>query len=112
MKATRKIWQELRMMKANDGRRKLSDDDRENILRLHKENTPIREIARMFEGKCSRRLIQLVIFPERAEVIKKRAIEVKRWDPYNTKDLRTPVMRKYRAKLKAIYGIIGRVKEK
>jgi len=110
MKANRKIWIKLRMTKANDGRRKLSDDERENIRRLHKENIPIREIARMYEKKCSRRLVQLVIFPERAEVIAKRAVEVKRWEPYNTKELRKPVMRKYRAKLKAIYGIIERYK--
>lgn len=97
------------MTKENDGRIKLTDDDRENIQRLYKvEHLPIRQIARLFEGKCSRRSIQYIIFPERLEVVKKRQKEVKRWEAYNTKEIRKNVMRKYRAKLKKVYGIVGR----
>ena len=49
-----------------DRRRKLSDGDRREIIRLyHEEGWAVRKIARHFADKCSRRLIQFVIDPER-----------------------------------------------
>lgn len=74
-------WKEAIKKKLPDGkdrRVKLSEKDKQNIIALHKANTPIREIARIYEGQCSRRLIQYVIFPERrakvaAQFIARRA---------------------------------------
>lgn len=71
------------------------------------EKLPVREIARIFEGKCSRRMIQFVIFPERLEVVKKRQIEKKAWEVGNHKDIHTPAMQKHRAKLKELYKNVG-----
>ena len=51
--------------KEHDRRRKLTDEDREEIQNMHKSGVSIRAIAREYEGKCSRRLIQFVLFPER-----------------------------------------------
>ena len=87
-----------RVGKEHDGRRKLTDADRLLIKELYNTGKGIREIARTFEGICSRRMIQFVLFPDRLETVKKRAIEVKRWQPYNVKEVHTPAMRKHRAK--------------
>lgn len=100
---TRDKWNSARVGKENDGRVKLTIEDKEDIQSLyHVKKLPIREIARIYEKVCSRRMIQFVLFPERLEIVKKRAIEVKRWEPYNTKDIRREVMRKYRAKLRKL----------
>lgn len=101
---TRDWWLNARIGYANDGRRHITDEDKDYIRALHKQGEPIREIARIFEGICSRRSIQLVLFPERYERIKARAKEVKRWTPYNTKEYHTPAMRKYRTKLLKIHN--------
>lgn len=60
--------------RAYDRRVKLTDQDRAEIVRLYKqEKLPIREIARKYEGKTSRRNIQFIIFPERRkDNVKKR----------------------------------------
>ena len=55
----------LRVGKDKDRRRKLFDEDKQNIKELYKNGFAIREIARIFENKCCRRSIQFVLFPER-----------------------------------------------
>ena len=93
---SRDWWNTARIGKEKDGRRKLLDEDCEYIKQLHKEGEPIREIARIMEGICSRRTIQFVLFPERMERVKARAKEVKRWEPYNTAEKRRVYMRTHR----------------
>lgn|SRR5574343_374910 len=90
--------------KTLDKRYKLTDKDRENIKNLYYiEHCTIRGIAKLYQKICSRRLIQLVIFPERAQVIARRAQEVKRWKKYNVKEIHTPAMRKHRAYKNKLY---------
>lgn len=49
----------------DDRRRKLMPWEYDVIRRLYLDGVAIREIARRYEGRCSRRLIQFVIFPDR-----------------------------------------------
>jgi len=95
----REWWLKARVGKENDGRVRLTDDNRKDIVKLYNEDTPVREIARIFEGVCSRRMIQFVIFPERLEVVRQNAIDKKAWLLYYTKEKGTETRRKYRAKL-------------
>lgn len=104
MKQTRDWWLSARIGKENDKRIKITDDDRQHIKQLHKEGNSIREISRIFQGICSRRLIQLVIFPERYETIKERAKEVKRYEAYNDKDHRREYMRAYRKHMREVHN--------
>lgn len=80
----------------DDRRRKLSNEDKEQIRYLYKEGKGIREIAREYEGKCSRRLIQFVIFPERLEALQKRHKEQKHWKKYYDKKKQTKAVRNWR----------------
>lgn len=98
-------WLNARIGKELDKRRKLNDEDKEYIKKLHTEGTTIREIARIYEKVCSRTLIQLVLFPERLEVIKKRQIENKNWIKYYNKDKRKEYMRTYRANIREKYNL-------
>lgn len=50
----------------------------------------------------SRRSIQFILYPERLARVKARAIEVKRWEAYNTKEIRKPVMQKHRAYIRKL----------
>lgn len=102
---SRDWWNTARVGSQNDGRRKLTDEDREYIKQLHKRGEPVREIARIMAGVCSRRTVQFVLFPERLERVKARAKEVKRGEPYNTKDIRLEVMRKHRNKIRLVHGL-------
>lgn len=88
---------ELKIPTEHDGRRKITGEQRQEIRRLYEiECKSIREITRVVG--CSRRSVQFILFPERAQVVKNRAKEVKRWEPYNKKEVHTPAMRKHRAK--------------
>jgi len=81
-----------------DRRVKITDEDKEQMRYLHKSNMPIREIARQFEGVCSRRTIQLVIFPERLEVAKKQFAERSKDGRYRpSKEKWAGIMREHRA---------------
>ncbi len=67
---------EKKIPRSLDRRVKLTDDDKARIAKLYKQGEPVREIARQFEKICSRRSIQLILFPERrarlAEAFKQR----------------------------------------
>lgn len=74
--------EKIKLPRELDRRVKLTEEDKEIIRKLYKEERKgVREIARMYEHKCSRRLIQFVIFPERAEVAKRRMKE--HWREYS-----------------------------
>jgi hypothetical protein len=62
----------LLIPKELDRRCKLTEEDKENIREMYYNGCFIREIARHYEGICSRRLIQFVLFPERAEKVKQQ----------------------------------------
>ncbi len=90
----------------NDGRRKLTAEDRENIIKMFKdEKMGVREIARVYEGKCSRRLIQFVLFPDRLKTLQERNKKDKHWMKYYDKEKHKMYMRKHREKLKRLGGV-------
>ena len=88
---------DYRITKKNDKRYKLNDKDRQEIKDLYKNNTAIREIARLFESKCSRRLIQFVLFPERDKKLKEISKQEKRHLKYYDKEKRKKYMQVHRA---------------
>lgn len=53
-----------------DRRRKLTDEDRLDIKKRYTEGESIRAIARAYEGKCTRRVIQYTIRPDLYEHLK------------------------------------------
>ena len=54
-----------------DRRRKLTDEDKEDIKARHRAGESIRSIARSYANKCSRRAVQYTIRPETYEHLKK-----------------------------------------
>lgn len=70
----------LKLPRTLDRRIKLTEDNKDRIRALYKEGRGIRPIAREYEGKCSRRMIQFVVFPDRAELAKQR---LKKWQESN-----------------------------
>ncbi len=66
--------QKIRLPAKLDRRIKLTLEDRADIKRLYfQEKNSIREIARTFENKCTRRMIQFILFPERRITVIKHA---------------------------------------
>lgn len=57
--------EKLKIPRSLDRRVRLTDQDKISIIFHWKQGEGIRAIARDYEGICSRRLIQFVIFPER-----------------------------------------------
>lgn len=94
----------INLPKGFDRRVKLTDKEREEIKELHKQGIGIRAIARKFEKKCSRRLIQFVIFPERQKVVVKRQKDDKNWIKYYDKEKRKFYMRDHREYKKKVLG--------
>lgn len=84
------------MGKANDGRRKITDDQKLQMHKLYRDGMSIHQISR--DIGCSKRSVQFQLFPERLKRVQQLAKDAKRWEPYNTKELRREVMRKYRGK--------------
>lgn len=86
-----------------DGRRKISEEQKLQMHKLYNEGKAIREITRIVG--CSRRSVQFELFPERNAINKKNQINAKRWEKYNTKDIRRVVMRKHRAKKRELLNL-------
>lgn len=90
----------VRVGKANDGRRKITDDQKLEMHKMFRENATIKHIADTIG--CSRRAVQFELFPERLKTAQQHAINAKRWEAYNTADIRREVMRKHRSKKKLL----------
>lgn len=88
----------IRLPKENDARRKLSDADRDMIRFLYSAGHSIRAIARRYAGKCCRRTIQYVLFPERARLVNYPG----HWAKYYDKDKHRAAMKKHRRRKSAI----------
>jgi hypothetical protein len=76
--------------KMDDGRRKLSDEDKESIVAKYKSGASIHSIAREFyasHGVC-RRTVQFVLFPERDKKLKEQVKKEKRWNKYYSTEKR------------------------
>lgn len=87
-----------------DKRRKLTDPDREDIKRLFFiEGLAIKEIARRYEKKCSRTLIQFVIYPERLKRQRKLHKERRKDGRYYDKDKWREQMKTHRRYKQGLY---------
>lgn len=91
----------IKLPRSLDRRVKITGQEKKEIRQLHGKLS-IRSIARKYPH-ISRRSIQFILFPTRLEVVKQRAIEVKRWTKGNKKEFHTPAMRKYRAYKHRVY---------
>jgi hypothetical protein len=92
-----------------DRRVKLTEDDKQNIISLYTVNGwGIREIARWYEGKCSRRLIQFILFPERADVARENFKKWRKANPIKKEDWRRDMKghRSYKVKLQ-VSGVLA-----
>ena len=69
-----------------DRRRKLTDEDKEDIKKLHKDGESIHGIARLYVAKCSKRLIQFVIYPERLKAMQERDAKNQHWKKYYNRE--------------------------
>jgi hypothetical protein len=68
-----------------------------------KDRLGIREIARIMEGRCSRRTIQYILYPERLAVVKAQFKERRKDGRYYNKDKHREAIkntRHYKQKLK------------
>ncbi len=87
----------------HDRRRKLTDKNKEEIRDMHKRGFGVREIARAFDGTCSRRLIQFVLFPERLKQLQQRNREQEHWKKYHNRQQLTTATRNWRRYKKRLY---------
>jgi transposase-like protein len=85
----------------NDGRRRITDEQKLEMHTQYKNGVSINQIARNIG--CSKRSVQFELFPERKRVMVQHMISAKRWEAYNDKDTRREVMRKHRAKKKRLF---------
>lgn len=60
----------------------LTDEDKNMIRKLHKENMPIRAIAREYATKCSRRTIIFLLYPERLKKMQEAHKKAKHWKTF------------------------------
>lgn len=86
-----KKFDDFRVGKKHDKRRKLSDNDRAEIKSLYGFGFGVREIARRFDFVC-RRTIQFVLFPERLATVNYSG----HWAKYYNKKKHTEAMRRHR----------------
>jgi hypothetical protein len=93
--------QKLRVTKVRDKRRKLTDEEKEAIRAFYELGLPIREIARIFAPKTTRRNIQFILFPERLKLQYAYRKE-RNWDYDREKHKK--YVKNYREHLKEIYG--------
>jgi len=99
------IPDKIKLPPNKDRRKKLTPADKDNIKALHKQGTPIREIARQYEGKCSRRLIQFVIFPERDQHLKAIRTATKGHLKYYNKEKHTKAIQSLRKYKREIFNL-------
>jgi len=78
-----------------DRRRRLTDDDKDRIKKLHKSGMSIHAIAREYAGKCSKRLIQFVLFPERLEKLQTEQAKAGHWKRYYNRKKLTEAKRNW-----------------
>jgi len=84
-----------------DLRRKLDDDDKDRIKRLHDNGMSLRELARTY--KVSRRLIQFTVFPERKVIdLENRRLRGGS-KHYYTKEKHRAYTKKHRRRKQALY---------
>lgn len=94
----------LKLGKENDGRKKITDEQKVEIRELYERGIGIREITRRMVP-MSRRSIQFILFPERLEHLKQHYKQIEHWKQYYDKDKMKESIRKLRAKKRMIFNI-------
>lgn len=89
--------QKIHLVGLQDRRRKLTEEDKEDIKARHKRGEAIHAIARAYKGKCSKRLIQFVIYPERLKALQDKHREGQHWKKYYNRKQLTQAVRNWRA---------------
>ena len=80
-----------------DRRVKITEEHKRKIQALyHLNHWGIRKIARYFSAICSRRAIQFILFPERAEISKAKHKEIRLDGRYYNKEFHTKQIREHR----------------
>jgi hypothetical protein len=91
------LIEKKKLPRSLDRRVKLKQSDKEKILALYKiEQLAIREIARRYEGICSRKMIQYIIFPERLKLANEQYKERRKDGRYYKKEVNTKAVRETR----------------
>lgn len=75
---------------------KLTEEDKAGIRGLYAQGVKIRAIARRYEDKCTRRMIQMVLFPERYEEMKRQFRERRKDGRYYDKEKHRMAIKKTR----------------
>ena len=88
--------QKVLLVGLQDRRRKLTDDDKEDIKARHKRGEAIHAIARAYKGICSKRLIQFVIYPERLKQLQEKHAKEQHWKKYYNRKQLTQAVRNWR----------------
>lgn len=88
--------QRVPLVGLQDRRRKLTEDDREDIRTRYKRGETQRHIARVYANKCSRRLVIFVLFPERLKIMQERNTKNKHWKKYHNREKLTKATRNWR----------------
>lgn len=98
---TREGWDNFRMGKSRDHRRKLTDEDKIDIKKEYDAgNIGTRPLAKRYG--VSRRLIMFIVHPERLAELKTRVKEEKRWLKYYDKDKRREYQRTFRKHIREL----------
>lgn len=95
------IVDNMRVGAVYDKRRRLSDDDREDIRRDAAAGDSLRMIARRYG--VSRRLVQFILYPERLEENRQRLAARGGWRQYYSKEKHREYMREHRKYKKELY---------
>ena len=96
----------LKLPKELDKRRKLTNKDRERIKRLYfKNGLAIRVISREYKSKCSRRLIQFVLFPERELKLREMRKVTKAHLKYYNREKHNACVKDLRARKKELFNL-------
>jgi predicted DNA-binding protein YlxM (UPF0122 family) len=82
----------IKLTEDEDSRRKIPTSEHDTIRSLYKNDVSINAIAKKY--KVSRRLIQFILFPERAIAARGE----RTWKDYYDKDKNTEAIRKHRRK--------------
>lgn len=88
--------QKIPLVGLQDRRRKLTDIDKADIKLRYEKGEGIREIARQYADKCSRRSIQFVLFPDRLKSMQTKHAKEQHWKKYYNRKQLTEAVRNWR----------------
>ena len=92
-----------KIQRQHDRRVKLTNADKADIKKLYATGMAIRAIARKYEGKCSRRLIGMVLFPGRRKRVAMLHKELRKDGRYYDRRKHTISIRKHHHHKQRLY---------